>query len=88
MPQLSLFLHGDGIWPDSKDNAHWVGEEGNLSIARLSKGMQSGESSVAIRIDGGRPDGKAVIIQTSMRLFQLAAKAFVEVDKEEGIDNA
>lgn len=45
-----------------------------MEIVRVPRGMASGKSSVMIRID--LPDGRTVIAETSMALFQMAAQAF------------
>lgn len=72
---LHLNLNGDGAWPDiadKKDKLTWI-NDGELSISCLPKGMTSGAPSVAIRID--LPDGRIIVAETSMRMFQIAAVA-------------
>ena len=53
-----------------------------MSVARLAKGMSSGKSSVTFRID--LPDGRTVLGETSLALFQAAARAFRAVEAAEG----
>jgi len=72
MPSLQIILEGDKAWPDlvSKGWKHGLLE----AVARLSLGMQSGASSVGLRIK--LDDGTYVIAETSMALFLGAALAF------------
>lgn len=90
MPAISMHLNGDGCWPDLKDRDYLFFDdvEVKLSIARLPEGMNTGNSSITIRIDNAHPDGQPILVQTSMRLFQLVAKSFRDADLAEGIDNA
>lgn len=90
MPAIAMHLNGDGCWPDLKDREYLFFDDAKvkLSIARLPQGMNTGNSSVTIRIDDARPDGQPILVQTSMRLFQLVAKSFLEADLADGIDNA
>lgn len=77
MIQTGIILDGDGCWPDARpDNPQCEFIEYPISIdfARLRKGVQSGASSVTIRIN--RPDGTFVITQTSMKNFLAVAQAF------------
>ena len=76
---IKVILEGDNCWPDladkfKDDKVTWLKDGDVLSIAALSKGMTSGKPSVSIRID--LPDGKIVVVETSMRLFLGAAEAF------------
>lgn len=65
----------DGCWPDLKDKKVFhVSNDEFIQYARLTKGMTSGESSVAIRVD--LDDGRVVMIETSMRSFLLVADLF------------
>jgi len=45
-----------------------------LELALVKRGTKSGKSSVLLRID--LPDGRAVIVQTTLALFASAADAF------------
>lgn len=75
MIPLILDMDGDNAWPDLRDHQDRViGVVETFRIARLSRGMTSGETSVAIRID--LPDGRVVIAQTSLRLLTMAVRAF------------
>ena len=81
MLKLVVHLDGDNCWPDLKDK---VGTPDYIftkivSIARLPAGMQSGLSSVSVRID--LPDGKVVVAETSLALLRNAVLAFEEADK-------
>lgn len=80
---VSVHINGDGCWPDIKDRPDdltWLqGTVENLSIARLQSGMASGASSVAIRVN--TPDGRVVVVELSMKLFQLVAQAFAAADQ-------
>jgi len=75
MPDLKLVMDGDGAWPDLAETPEKIIHvtEG-ISMTRLTNGMASGKSSVAIRLN--LPDGRVVIAETSMELFQSAARAF------------
>lgn len=89
MPALNIILDGDGAWPDLADRADftYLQEQGELSIALLKGGMQSGRSAVCIRIDW-RPEGdkpETVIVETSLSLFLGAAIAFAA---KEGVEIA
>lgn len=72
MIPLRIILEGDNCWPDLKDKEPILTDL--VAVAALPSGMTSGKPSVAVRID--LPDGRAVIAQTSMRLFLMAARAF------------
>lgn len=72
MPEMKIHLSGDGAWPDMASKE--IIQVENLEVAALEGGMQSGQPSVAFRID--LPDGRVVFAETSMRLFLGAADAF------------
>lgn len=75
MPVLKVITCLDGVWKDLQDKKNQVIHvTDGISIGRLSHGMQSGKSSVAIRID--LPDGKVVIAETSMANFLNSARIF------------
>lgn len=82
---LSIHINGDGCWPDvtpESEQLTWLhSTTENLSIARLPAGMQSGASSVAIRVN--TPDGRIVVVEVSMKLFQAAAQAFAAADQHD-----
>lgn len=71
MPTMSVILDGDGCWPDLKDK-QFINLESPIEVAGLPAGMTSGKPSVSFRFT--LPDGTVVIAQTSMALFQTAAK--------------
>jgi len=77
MPVLSVILDGDNCWPDIRTRQQDVIHLGNnappIQVACLTGGMTSGLPSVTFRID--LPDGKVVLAETSLRLFQIAAAA-------------
>lgn len=79
MPDLKVFTDGDGVWPDLKDRPRLTGK--NVEVARLPKGMESGKSSVSIRID--TEDGQVVWAETSLELFLMAAKIFVAAEERD-----
>ena len=71
---LKLHLDGDGAFADLADRRDQIIEldEGSvMHIAGLAGGMASGRPSVMFRFD--LPDGRVVIAQTSLALFQVAA---------------
>lgn len=74
MPDLKIHLDGDGCWPDLNENRDRVIEGRKIEIAYLSHGMASGKPSVTIRVD--LPDGRVVLAQTSLALFEAATRAF------------
>lgn len=75
MPQLTMIMNGDGCWPDllGMDVIHLGNDAPPVQIALLDQGMMSGHPSVTIRIDIG--NNKAVVAETSARLFVAAARA-------------
>lgn len=76
MLKMSISLDGDGCWPDLKgekaEKLIWL-NDGSMSVALLKGGMQSGNHSVAVRLD--LPDGRVVVAETSLALFTSAADA-------------
>lgn len=74
MPVLDIKVHenGDNCWPDLKNKRLLAGTL--AGVARLPHGMQSGKSSVSLRIH--LATGEVVIAQTSLELFLAAATAF------------
>lgn len=71
MPALHLILR-EPAWPDlpTKEVIH-ITEP--LEITALSHGMESGATSVALRIN--LPDGKVVIAETSLALLVATVRA-------------
>ena len=89
MPSMDLKLEGDTAWADlAEREIIEVPEEAAIGVIVLPGGMASGQHSVAFRFD--LPDGRVAIAQTSLNLFQSAARAtaarygWVE-DREAGI---
>lgn len=75
---LKVVLNAEAAWPDLREklrdgSAVWLGEKGAVTVGGLPGGMESGNPSVAIRIDA--PDGRVVVAETSLRLFLQAAAA-------------
>lgn len=64
-------------WPDLKraNCIHLGNDAPPIKLAVLDKGTQSGQPSIALRID--LPDGKTVIAETAARLFCAAARAII-----------
>lgn len=82
MIPLVIEIDGDNAWADLRDDPDRViGAVETFRIARLARGMTSGATSVAIRID--LPDGKVVIAQTSLKLLSAAVSAFQARDVAE-----
>ena len=79
MSDLKVYTDGDGVWPDMKDLFYHTGKK--IEVARLPKGMASGKSSVAIRID--TEDGQVVWSETSLDLFLAAAKIFIAAEERD-----
>lgn len=70
MPTLHLILR-EPAWPDL-DLTKVVHVTEPLEITGLEHGMESGATSVAIRID--LPDGQIVIAETSLALLVVAVR--------------
>lgn len=74
MPAIDLFLDGDGCWrdlPQLISEGKVIELMGNdapsIQFAALPGGMQSGRTSVTIRIE--LPDGKVLLTETSLALL-------------------
>lgn len=72
---IKLDLNGDAAWVDIKDRIIEADYDELIRVATLDKGMKSGAPSVMIAIK--MPDGKWVMGQVSVRVFQQAAAAMV-----------
>ena len=72
MLALTVRLEGDGAFPDlrNKEVIHLANNAPPIQIAALEGGMTSGAPSIVIRVD--LPDGRVVMAETSLRLFQGA----------------
>ena len=73
MPVIDLKLNGDGAWPELAGRDGVVVVREPIQIVTLDGGMASGKPSVMIRLD--LPDGRLVLAETSVALFQMAAAA-------------
>lgn len=72
---LHIKLDEDPAWPDlaeQRERIIHLAEGTVIEVAALAGGMQSGRTSLALRID--LPDGQVVIAETSLRLFLNAAR--------------
>ncbi len=79
MPVIKVLLD-EPAWPDLADKAArltWLSgnDDPPIQIGALQGGMVGGRPSVAIRID--LPDGRIVVAETSLRLFQMANAALL-----------
>jgi hypothetical protein len=74
---LIIKLNGDAAWPDLRGKPFIQLGDGSkpIEVTTLEEGMKSGRPSVAIRLT--LPDGRAVIAETSARLFCSAARAIM-----------
>lgn len=81
MPLMNVRLDGEGCWPDLVEkNASGklidlMNASTPIQFALLKRGMNSGKSSVTMRVD--LPDGRTVLTQTSMDLFETGAKVLM-----------
>lgn len=73
MPQINILLNGAASIKAS-DLARVIEVHSPLTVAALPAGMQSGAASVSFTFE--LPDGKVIFFETSLALFQLAAKMF------------
>lgn len=78
MPSLTVHTDGENCWPDLAGHVddptkvvHLI--DVPVAVARLPGGMASGASRVAIRLP--LPDGRALILETSLALFVAAGKS-------------
>lgn len=84
MPVMKVILE-EPTWPDldgKRDQLTWLSghDDPPIQIGALEGGMVGGSGgdgrpSVAIRID--LPDGRIVVAETSLRLFQMANAALL-----------
>lgn len=74
MPVIDVLATGDQAWPDIADGRtiHHLTDQ-PWKLARLERGMASGRTSLALRLD--LPDGSTVIAQTSLEAWRLASAA-------------
>ncbi len=79
MPIMKVILE-EPTWPDladKRDQLTWLNGNDDLpiQIGALEGGMRGGAPSVAIRFD--LPDGRIVVAETSLKLFQMANAALL-----------
>lgn len=76
MSVIKVITECDGAFEDLADKREKILHltDPNLSIARIPKGMQSGRSSVMIRID--LPNGTVIVAESSMANFLNCARIF------------
>lgn len=77
MIAMTIILDGDAAFEDlqGRDVIHLADGAPPIQVAVLDGGLASGRPSVALRID--LPDGRAVVAETTARLFVTAARAIV-----------
>jgi hypothetical protein len=73
MPAIKLLMNAEGAL-NGVNPATVIHVRDPFTIAVLPAGMGSGKESVSIIIP--LPDGDTVVAETSLQLFQAAAKAF------------
>ena len=71
--RMVAIIAREGAWRDLEDKEviHLANEAPPIQVAPLRGGMASGRTSVAIRVD--LPNGRAVVAETSLRLFLQTA---------------
>lgn len=69
---VSVILDGDKCWPDLEGKDYLEGAI--RSVAALPDATEGGRPVVTIRAE--LEDGRTVLVQTTMRLFLAAARAF------------
>lgn len=82
MVLATLHTNGDNCWPELLEkierNEVVQADPAALQFARLPGGMKSGASSVTIRVD--LPDGRVVLVETSLKMLVAVARAFEAAD--------
>lgn len=74
MPAIGINLNLDeNPWTDLRERADLIHVKDPIRIGALPGGMTSGRASVAIAMF--LPDGRPVIVETSLELFLAAAAA-------------
>lgn len=72
MPSIDLILR-EPAWPELATRSDVIHVTDPIGMTGLAGGMESGATSVAIRID--LPDGRVVIAETSLALLLSAGRA-------------
>lgn len=71
-PECHMLLDGDGAWPDLTEKpVHYANE---FQISALPGGMESGRTSMMLRVD--LENGSAVVVETSLRMLETIVSAF------------
>jgi len=82
MVAATLHTQGDECWPELLEKIErgqvTQADPATLQFARLPGGMRSGASSVTIRVD--LPDGHVVLVETSLKMLGMVARAFEAAD--------
>jgi len=73
MPLMNVLLTGDNALKDI-DPEKIVHTLNDITVTALDHGMESGKASIAFLIT--LDDGRVVVAETSLALFQMAAKMF------------
>jgi hypothetical protein len=72
MEALDVILDGDNAWTELRGPGMYTAAEWT-AVAGLADGTSGGKPAVVVRIT--MPDGSAVLAQTTLRLFLMAADA-------------
>jgi len=78
MPMIRLIMNGDNAM-SKEEMGKVIHLTDDFTIMRLKGGMQSGKSSLMLRIN--LPDGRIVLQETSVDCFTAAARAFKVADE-------
>lgn len=73
MPIMHVLMNAEGMAKEV-DPMRMIHLNSDITVGALDNGMSSGKPSVAFMFT--LPDGNTVIAETSLALFQMAAKAF------------
>ncbi|BDA74339.1 hypothetical protein CAL7716_085050 [Calothrix sp. PCC 7716] len=79
MNGVKIITEGDACWPDliehfANDNVIHLSNGNLIEIAMLKQGTVKGKPSLTIRLN--LPDGKVVLVETTLDLFLTAARTF------------
>ncbi len=78
-PQIGLYLHGDGCWPDLA--ALPYKSVSQFEMAVIPNGTMAGRPVVSIRVEDD--DGHIIIAQTSLQLLAKTMKVIMDNYGEE-----
>lgn len=78
---VTLLLDATGMGAKDDNNVVRIG--GAVRIARLTRGMESGQSAVFIEVR--TDDGAVVMVEMSLAMLRSAVRAFDARDKLEGL---